>query len=269
MADAPTPTSAGVFGIARTTGRSGTSASIDEMVTPAAIEDDLEVALAGRVAASVRLGDQSLGVRVRAPDAVRFDAERLGALPIISGPGRRVIPLSALVSVRAVEARAEHLRENQRQLMQTPGPLSQGAEPDVEGARLIIESALAEGRHLLSEVESKALLSAFRIPVAQTLIARNPTEAMLMAQQLGFPVVMKINSPNITHKSDVGGVKLSLSSGQAVRSAFSEMSASAVSNSRLPARISCRHFSSADSVSAVLMISWCSAGMASSTSSGR
>jgi acetyltransferase len=59
--------------------------------------------------------------------------------------------------------------------------------------------------------------------VAQTLIARNPTEAMLMAQQLGFPVVMKINSPNITHKSDVGGVKLGLSSGQAVRSAFSEM----------------------------------------------
>jgi acetyltransferase len=113
--------------------------------------------------------------------------------------------------------------ENQRQLMQTPGPLSQGAEPDVEGARLIIESALAEGRHLLNEVESKALLSAFRIPVAQTLIARNPTEAMLMAQQLGFPVVMKINSPNITHKSDVGGVKLGLSSGQAVRSAFGEM----------------------------------------------
>jgi acetyltransferase len=113
--------------------------------------------------------------------------------------------------------------ENQRQLMQTPGPLSQGAEPDVEGARLIIESALAEGRHLLNEVESKALLSAFRVPVAQTLIARNPTEAMLMAQQLGFPVVMKINSPNITHKSDVGGVKLGLSSGQAVRSAFSEM----------------------------------------------
>ncbi len=113
--------------------------------------------------------------------------------------------------------------ENQRQLMQTPGPMSQGAEPDVEGARLIIESALAEGRHLLNEVESKALLAAFRIPVAQTLIARNPTEAMLMAQQLGFPVVMKVNSPNITHKSDVGGVKLGLSSGQAVRSAFTEM----------------------------------------------
>ncbi|HRK78980.1 MAG TPA: bifunctional acetate--CoA ligase family protein/GNAT family N-acetyltransferase [Thiobacillus sp.] len=113
--------------------------------------------------------------------------------------------------------------ENQRQLMQTPGPLSQQAEPDAEGARLIVESALAQGRHLLNEVESKALLAAFRIPIAPTLIARSPMEAMLMAQQIGFPVVMKINSPDITHKSDVNGVRLGLSSGQAVRSAFGEM----------------------------------------------
>ena len=113
--------------------------------------------------------------------------------------------------------------ENQRQLMQTPGPLSHQAAPDVEGARLIIESALAHGRHLLNEVESKALLSAFHIPIAQTLIARDPMEAMLMAQQMGFPVAMKINSPDITHKSDVNGVRLGLSSGQAVRSAFGEM----------------------------------------------
>jgi len=113
--------------------------------------------------------------------------------------------------------------ENQRQLMQTPGPLSQQTEPDAEGARLIVESALAQGRHLLNEVESKALLAAFRIPIAPTLIARSPMEAMLMAQQIGFPVVMKINSPDITHKSDVNGVRLGLSSGQAVRSAFGEM----------------------------------------------
>jgi len=63
--------------------------------------------------------------------------------------------------------------ENQRQLMQTPSPLSQQKEPDAEGARLIVESALAQGRHTLTEVEAKALLSAFHIPVAQTLIARN------------------------------------------------------------------------------------------------
>ncbi len=112
---------------------------------------------------------------------------------------------------------------NQRQLQQTPEPLSQQIAPDIDGARLIIESALAHGRRLLSEVESKALLSAFRIPVAQTVIARDPMEAMLLAQQIGFPVVLKINSPDITHKSDVNGVRLGLSSGQAVRAAFGEM----------------------------------------------
>lgn len=115
--------------------------------------------------------------------------------------------------------------ENQRLLMQTPGPVSRDAEPDVEGARMIIESALAQGRDTLTEVESKALLSSFHIPVAQTLIARNPTEAMLMAQQMGFPVVMKVNSQDISHKSDVGGVRLGLSSGQAVRGAFTGMMA--------------------------------------------
>jgi acetyltransferase len=59
--------------------------------------------------------------------------------------------------------------------------------------------------------------------VAQTSIARNPTEAMLMAQQMGFPVAMKINSPQVTHKSDVGGVRLGLSNGQVVRAAYSGM----------------------------------------------
>jgi len=113
--------------------------------------------------------------------------------------------------------------ENQRLLMQTPGPVAQRNAPDAEGARLIIESALAQGRHLLNEVESKALLSAFHIPVAQTSIARNPTEAMLMAQQMGFPVAMKINSQQVSHKSDVGGVRLGLSSGQAVRGAYMGM----------------------------------------------
>ncbi len=113
--------------------------------------------------------------------------------------------------------------ENQRLLLQTPGPLSHEEAPDVEGARMIIEGALAQGRHLLNEVESKALLSAFHIAVAQTSIAHSATEAMLMAQQMGFPVAMKINSQQVSHKSDVGGVRLGLSNGQAVRGAFMGM----------------------------------------------
>jgi acetyltransferase len=113
--------------------------------------------------------------------------------------------------------------KNQKFLMQMPGPLSHHLEPDVEGASMIIEGALQEKRKILTEMESKALLAAFHIPVAQTMVARSPNEALLIAQQLGFPVAMKVNSPDITHKSDSGGVLLNLVNAQAVRSAYHEI----------------------------------------------
>lgn len=113
--------------------------------------------------------------------------------------------------------------QNQKLLMQMPEPLSDHQAPDVEGARMVIEGALLDKRKVLSEMESKALLSAFHIPVAQTMIARSPNEALLIAQQLGFPVVMKVNSRDITHKSDAGGVMLSLSNAQAVRAAYHDI----------------------------------------------
>ncbi len=109
---------------------------------------------------------------------------------------------------------------NQRLLMQVPGPFSHHAEPDVESARLIIEGAMQEHRMVLTEMESKALLSAFNIPVAKTMVAHSPNEALLIAQQLGFPVAMKVNSQDITHKSDAGGVVLNLNNAHEVRSAY-------------------------------------------------
>lgn len=113
--------------------------------------------------------------------------------------------------------------QNQKLLMQMPGPLSHHLEPDVEGARMVIEGALLDKRKVLSEMESKALLSAFHIPVAQTMVAHSPNEALLIAQQLGFPVAMKVNSRDITHKSDAGGVMLNLGNAQAVRAAYHEI----------------------------------------------
>jgi acetyltransferase len=113
--------------------------------------------------------------------------------------------------------------QNQKLLIQVPGPLSHQHEPDVEGARMVIEGALQERRKILNEMESKALLSAFHIPVAKTLIARSPNEALQIALELGFPVAMKINSPDITHKTDAGGVMLNLANAQAVPAAYHEM----------------------------------------------
>jgi acetyltransferase len=112
---------------------------------------------------------------------------------------------------------------NQRTLLQAPGPAAHQAAPDARGARLVIDGALAERRKLLSETESKAMLAAFHIPIARTVLARSARDAMLMAQEMGFPVAMKIDSPDIAHKSDVGGVRLNLPDAESVRAAYREM----------------------------------------------
>src|SRR5574340_1082591 len=75
----------------------------------------------------------------------------------------------------------------------------------------------------MNEMESKALLAAFHVPIAQTVIARSPTEAMVLAEEIGLPVAMKIDSPNITHKSDSGGVRLNLANLPSVRAAYQEI----------------------------------------------
>ena len=112
---------------------------------------------------------------------------------------------------------------NQQLLQQTPPPLSDLSQPDTEGARLLIEGVLAERRKVLTEMESKALLAAFHIPVTRTMLARSANEAMLIASQLGYPVALKIDSPDISHKSDVQGVALNIVSAAQVRDAFNDM----------------------------------------------
>jgi len=116
-----------------------------------------------------------------------------------------------------------HYYRNQQLLMQAPASLSDHTPPRLESAKLVIETALSEGRKQLNEMESKALLAAFRIPIAQTVVARSPSEAMVLAEEIGLPVVMKIDSPQITHKSDSGGVRLNLHTLAQVRDAYNEI----------------------------------------------
>jgi acetyltransferase len=133
--------------------------------------------------------------------------------------------LTPEASVKAFAYLANYHR-NQQLLRQVPSPLWDRSEPDVDGARLVIEGVLAEGRRVLSTAESKALLSAFRIPTMPSVEVRSANEALVAAQSLGYPVAMKINSPSITHKSDVGGVRLNIDNAHAVRTAYNEMMAS-------------------------------------------
>ncbi|MEW8369257.1 MAG: bifunctional acetate--CoA ligase family protein/GNAT family N-acetyltransferase [Candidatus Thiodiazotropha sp.] len=128
-------------------------------------------------------------------------------------------------------------QKNQRLLLQTPAKSSRRhIEPDTEGARLIIESALSEQRKVLSEPESFALLCAFRINAVRNGIARSANEALILAESIGFPVAMKIYSPDISHKSDAGGIRLNINNAQVVRSTYRDL-IEQVKESRPEARI--------------------------------
>lgn len=114
-------------------------------------------------------------------------------------------------------------RRNQEFLMQAPGPLADMDLTDIEGARIIIEGALDEKRTMLSALETRALLRAFNIPMLPMMTARTPNEALAAAECLGFPVVMKILSPDITHKSEVGGVRLNITSAASMRHHYHDL----------------------------------------------
>ncbi|HUL21226.1 MAG TPA: acetate--CoA ligase family protein [Thermodesulfobacteriota bacterium] len=93
----------------------------------------------------------------------------------------------------------------------------------VMNSQSIIEKAKSASRTLLNEVESKALLSEAGIPVVETKLATSKQEAIAISKKLGFPVALKIVSPEITHKSDVGGVKLGLKTSKQVEAAYEEI----------------------------------------------
>jgi acetyltransferase len=97
---------------------------------------------------------------------------------------------------------------------------------DREIATAVIDRVRNSGRTILSEFESKQLLTAYGIPTTPTHIASNPDEAAQKASEIGFPVVIKLHSVTITHKTDVGGIKLNLQTQDEVRAAFNSIHAS-------------------------------------------
>src|SRR5271157_1922811 len=111
--------------------------------------------------------------------------------------------------------------QNIRSLYETPA-LAGGEDggADRAGAEDLIASVLASGRTVLTEAESKRLLELYRIPVVPTRVADMEEQAVALAAELGYPAVLKLYSQTITHKTDVGGVRLNLSDGEAVRHAY-------------------------------------------------
>jgi len=116
-------------------------------------------------------------------------------------------------------------RRNQELLMETPPSVPNDFAPDGIMVRKIIARAIAEKREWLTEYEAKRVLAAYNIPVVDTRRAETPEEAARCAEAIGGPVALKILSPDISHKSDVGGVALHLTDPGEVRAEAEAMQA--------------------------------------------
>lgn len=112
---------------------------------------------------------------------------------------------------------------NLRGLYETPSLFERAAGVDRERASALVDAVRASGRTLMDEQESKQLMAAYGIPTVPTAAVQTADEAAAAAKQMGYPVVLKLYSKTITHKTDVGGVKLDLADEGAVRRAFDEI----------------------------------------------
>lgn len=179
---------------------------------PTAIADALiaELATSEEVARRKSVLPCWLGGESTAPARRRF---REAGLPVYETPESAVRGFFHLV---------EH-RRTQELLLQTPPAVPTGFNPDRDTARHLIGAAVEAGRDMLGEIETKALLGAFGIAVVPTLIAATDDAAAGAASQLGYPVALKILSPDVRHKTLVGGVVLDLEKPRAVRRAARAM----------------------------------------------
>jgi acetyltransferase len=183
---------------------------------------------------------------IHAPTAIVESSEIAAAVaPAIAKASRNVLACwmggDAVKQARAIFARAGiptydtpeeavraflqvvQYRRNQDLLMEVPPSRSSDFVHDRERAQAVVAGAVADGREMLSEPEAKAVLAAYSVPVVDTRIARTIEGAVKVAAEIGFPVALKILSPDITHKSDVGGVALDLENPQAVGDAAKAM----------------------------------------------
>jgi acetyltransferase len=114
-------------------------------------------------------------------------------------------------------------QKSQRLLLEVLPPLAASQPSDIQKAREIIKTAQLAGRDQLNSVEAKNLLAAFQIPIIESHHVTDAEAAVRAADSIGYPVVIKISSKDLSHKSDVGGVELNLTNAEQVRSAFTAM----------------------------------------------
>lgn len=137
-----------------------------------------------------------------------------GGIPQYPVPERAVRSLSAMIRYRRIRERV-------------PAPAEEGPRVRREEAEAAIRAALAAGKRTLGEEESRGILSAYGFPFPRHILARTSAEAVRAFEEMRRPVAMKIVSPDILHKTDIGGVRLNLSDADAVARAFVEITSCA------------------------------------------
>ena len=111
----------------------------------------------------------------------------------------------------------------QRLLLEVPSPITRTVPAPLDDAQALFEEVARAGQTLMTEPQSKALLTCFGIPTPRTVIATTAEDAARAARSLGFPVALKILSPDIAHKSDVGGVRLAVRDEAGVAAEFAAL----------------------------------------------
>ncbi len=173
---------------------------------------------------------QALATRIR-NRAKPFMAVWMGARDVEAGI--RILNESGIPTYATPEEAVDsfmHMYRYSRNLellQETPPSLPHDIQVNTKEARTFIGECLKRREKVLTEIESKAILSSYGIPVNPTVAASSPSAAAEAAKGIGFPVVVKISSPDITRKSDVDGVRVYLRSEQEVTAAFEEVTSSA------------------------------------------
>jgi acetyltransferase len=143
--------------------------------------------------------------------------------------GRNLLAQSGFPVFSSPESAARsfhYLYEYQRSLKmltEVPRPTGTDIKVDRQAARSLVDGVLGSQRTIMTEFESKGLLSAYGIPVNETYVAESIVRAVQLARQIGYPVAAKIHSHTITHKSDVGGIRLDLRNADDVIDAFNQI----------------------------------------------
>ena len=141
------------------------------------------------------------------------------------GKGEKILRAHGLanypVPERAVNALAAMVR--QKQWQERPMPQIEHFDVDHDAVAQVFQQVKADGRLAIGDAEARAVQAAYGIPFPKSFLAKTADEAAKAAEEIGFPVVMKITSPDILHKTDIGGVKLNLQGADEVRDTFDLM----------------------------------------------